>query len=93
MPTLSKTDCRARVSQNEARRRKEMALCELRELDVAERKHNLIAADQVWDAWNKDVGNVRGAVVRIPTSAPAAAANTAGRKCLRSFVAVVAHGS
>jgi hypothetical protein len=46
MPNLSKADQAAKVSQNEARRRKEVALAEIREMERDERAGRLLPADQ-----------------------------------------------
>jgi len=42
MPHLSKGDKRAKTSANEARRRKECALAELREMEVRKRRGDLV---------------------------------------------------
>jgi hypothetical protein len=71
---LSKADQAARVSQTEARRRKEVALAELRELELAQKKGKLIDADQVTAKWAAAGGKIRDAVLRIPDKcAPAVA--------------------
>ncbi len=51
MPHLSKKDRRAKVSANEARRRKEVALARLRELEVGAKEGKLLDLDEVRDAW------------------------------------------
>jgi hypothetical protein len=66
MPRLSKSDQRAKVSQNEARRRKEVALARLREMEADEKAGKLISADQVKDTWAKILGAVKTAVLRMP---------------------------
>ncbi|MBI4906595.1 MAG: hypothetical protein HY820_23400 [Acidobacteria bacterium] len=66
MPKLSKSDIFAKVSQNEARRRKEVALAELREMEVAKLRGELVARDAVSDAVTKAFGMVKAAVLRIP---------------------------
>ena len=75
MPTLSKADKRAKVSQNEARRRKEVALARLRELELAEKETRLVSADAMTNTWTTVAGKMRDAVLRIPDKcAPAVAA-------------------
>jgi len=66
MPKLSRADQAARISQNEARRRKEVALARLREIEVAEREGRLLAADAVEDRWLKVAAAVNAALERIP---------------------------
>lgn len=72
MPKLSQADRTSRVSANEARRRKEVALAELRELELAQRKGKLIDADQVASHWAAAGGKIRDAVLRIPDKCAAA---------------------
>lgn len=67
MPKLSQADQQAKVSQNEARRRKEVALARLRELEVAEREGRLIPADAVADRWRSIAGKIGQALDRIPS--------------------------
>jgi phage terminase Nu1 subunit (DNA packaging protein) len=75
MPKLSKADQSAKVSQNEARRRKEIALARLREMEVAEKEGRLVPADAVTSTWSTIAGKIRDAVLRIPDKcAPALAA-------------------
>lgn len=69
MPKLSKRDQVAKVSQNEARRRKEVALARLREMEVAEREGKLIQVEAAADAIAKAFGIVKAAVLRIPDKA------------------------
>ena len=66
MPKLSIADHRARVSQNEARRRKEVALAEIREAEAGEKAGRLLAADQVNAAWADTRTKIKGAVLRLP---------------------------
>ncbi len=66
MPKLSKADQDAKVSQNEARRRKEVALARLRELEVAEREGRMLPADAIEDRWLKVAAAINAALDRIP---------------------------
>ena len=75
MPNLSRADKSAKVSANEARRRKEVALARLREIEVAERTRQLLSAAEVRSAWVTVAGKIRDAVLRIPDKcAPAVTA-------------------
>ncbi len=75
MPNLSKADKAATVSLTEARRRKECALSQLRELEVKQRLGKLLPAAQVTSAWSSIAGKIRDAVLRIPDKcAPSVAA-------------------
>jgi hypothetical protein len=76
MPTLSKADQAVKVSANEARRRKECALAELREIERDERIGRLIPAAVVVSVWAEILGSVKAAVLRIPD------------KCAESLAAV-----
>ena len=67
MPNLSAADRAAKISANEARRRKEVALARLREIEVAEREGKLIAADAVADRWRAIAGKLGAALDRIPS--------------------------
>lgn len=81
MPNLSKADKQAKVSANEARRRKEVALARLREMEVAEKAGQLLSAQKVKDAWVKILAAVKTAVLRMPDKlAPQLAAVTDARE-------------
>jgi len=81
MPRLSKADQRRKVSANEARRRKEVALARLREMEADERAGKLIAAALVTDAWVKILGAVKAGVLWLPDKlAPAMAAAADARE-------------
>jgi len=81
MPTLSRKDKRAKVSQNEARRRKEVALARIREMEADERAGKLIQAEAVRDAWVKILSAVKAAVLRLPDKlAPTLAAVSDARE-------------
>jgi hypothetical protein len=77
MPNLSKADKTAKVSANEARRRKELALAELREMERDERRGLLVPSREVADAWATILASVKTAVLRIPDQCalPASATN------------------
>jgi hypothetical protein len=66
MPKLSKRDQHAKVSQNEARRRKEVALARLREMEADERAAKLIRADLGADNWVKIVAAIKAVLLRMP---------------------------
>lgn len=73
MPKLSAADQAAKVSTTEARRRKEVALARLRELEVAEREGKLIAAEAVESRWRAIAGKIGQALDRIPSRCAQAA--------------------
>ncbi len=60
MPTESKTLTAARI-------RKETALSQLRELQLAEREGKLLDADQVQALWAAQLVAIRDAVLQIPS--------------------------
>ncbi len=66
MPKLSRAYQARKVSANEARRRKEVALARLREMEADEKAGKLIATDRVKDAWVKILSAVKTAVLRMP---------------------------
>jgi hypothetical protein len=68
---LSKADQQAKVSANEARRRKELALAEIREMEAAEKAGRLIPADQLEAVWADIRNKIKGAVLRIPVNCAA----------------------
>lgn len=75
MPNFSKADKAAEISASEARRRKEVALARLREMEVAQRARLLLPAEEVRTAWVEVGGKIKDAVLRIPDKlAPAVAA-------------------
>ena len=67
MPHLSKGDRAADVSANEARRRKEVALAGLRELQLRQAESKLLSASEVEQAWAGAVIKLRNAVLAIPS--------------------------
>lgn len=86
MANLSKADQAAKVSQNEARRRKEEALARLRELEVAQKEGRVISREDAASAMAKAMSIVRAAVLRIPSATTrrvmAASDETEGREIL-----------
>jgi len=69
----------AEITANEARRRKEVALAGLRELELEEKAGRLISRDEVAATWAATAAMLRDAVLRIPDMAApqVAAAKTA----------------
>ncbi len=51
MPKLGKSDQLAKVSANEARRRKELALAEIREVERNQKRGTLVPAADVRRVW------------------------------------------
>lgn len=86
MPTLSKADQRHRVSQNDARRRKEVALARLREMEADEKAKKLVPADAVKDAWVKILTAVKKGVLRLPDKLAAQLAATSDPKEARAIL-------
>jgi hypothetical protein len=66
MPHLSKSDQQAKVSATEARRRREVALAEMRELELAQKRGSLLPAASVRDKWVTILTAVKTAVLRLP---------------------------
>ena len=66
MPNLSRADRQAKTSTNEARRRKEVALARLREMESDEKAGKLISADRVKNVWVKVLATVKAGVLRMP---------------------------
>jgi hypothetical protein len=66
MPTLSKADQKARISQNEARRRKEVALAKLRELEAREKEGKLISREHALQVWSEALGRIRDRCLAVP---------------------------
>ena len=72
---LSKADKTANVSATEARRRKEVALAEIREMERDKRRGDLIDRAEVRQTWLKVSIQFRDALMRIPSKcAPSVAA-------------------
>jgi hypothetical protein len=76
MPKLSKADERTKISANEARRRKEVALAELRELERDRVKGKLLPAADVEKVWSENLACIRDRMLMLPDRL---AARLAGR--------------
>ena len=87
MPNLSKSDKHAKVSANEARRRKELALAEIREMEAAEKAGRMIAVDQVDAAWSDIRAKIKRAVLRIPVNCAAKVAAISDPREVRAVLA------
>ena len=66
MPKLSKADLAAKVSATEARRRKEVALAELREMEAAQRAGALLLAVDVRKTWAAGLAALRDRILTLP---------------------------
>ena len=88
MPRASRKDKQADVSANEARRRKEVALAQLREMEVAEKSGKLYQAEAVRSAVVEMNAAIREAVLRIPDKlAPTVAATSDPREARKLLMA------
>lgn len=75
MPKLSKADSAAKVSATEARRRKEVALARLREMEVAQKAGLLLPASDVRATWAEQLGALKDRVLILPDRLAARLAN------------------
>ncbi len=75
MPRLSKADKQAKISQNEARRRKELALAEIREMERDEKRGALLPAAEVRKVWADRLGALKDRVLMLPDRLAARLAN------------------
>jgi len=75
MPKLSKADQQAKVSTTEARRRKEVALARLREMEAAQRAGVLLFAADVRKVWAERLGALKDRVLILPDRLAARLAN------------------
>ncbi len=75
MPKLSKADQRAKTSQNEARRRKECALAEIREMERDQRRGALLPAAEVRKVWAERLAALKDRVLMLPDRLAARLAN------------------
>lgn len=57
------------VTLYEAKRRKELALAQLRELEVAKLRGELLPANEVLEGWQAAIGRARARLLRIPYAA------------------------
>jgi hypothetical protein len=87
VPKLSNSDKAAKVSANEARRRKETALAELRELEVQQKRGELVKVEDVRNAWATVVRTIRDGVMRIPDKCAPAIAAAADAREVRTLLA------
>jgi hypothetical protein len=77
VPHLSKADRSAVISANEARRRKETALAELRELELRQRRGELIEAADAVREWSSACAMVRTRLLALPDRVAASLAGKA----------------
>lgn len=75
-----------RMSANEARRRKEVALARIREIELAEREGKLISRELVQDTWARLLASVRSGVLRIPDKTAQLAAATSDPREVRAIL-------
>jgi archaeosine-15-forming tRNA-guanine transglycosylase len=75
MPHLSKTDKKAKVSATEADRRKTVALAELRELELAQKRGALLPAAEVRKVWAERLAALKDRVLMLPDRLAARLAN------------------
>ncbi len=66
MPKLSGSDKAAKVSSNEARRRKEVALAGMRELELSKMQESLLDADKVQAFWTEQCARLSQTMLAIP---------------------------
>ena len=66
MPKLTNADKKAKVSSNEARRRKEVALAGMRELEYARMQEQLLDATKVQAFWTEQCARLSQSLLAIP---------------------------
>lgn len=76
MPTLSKVDKAAKISANEAQRRKEVALAEIREMERDLRRGTLVEVAEVEAAWTSMLAMIRDGLLGLPAKIAAKLAAT-----------------
>ncbi len=76
MPKLSKADQSAKVSTNEANRRRVLALAQLREMERDTKRGALLPAADVRKVWAEQLGSMKDRLLAIPDRL---AASLAGR--------------
>jgi hypothetical protein len=69
MPHLTRAERADKVTQTEARRRKEVALARLREMEAAERARQLLLAQEVRLTWTTVAALIREAILSLPDRA------------------------
>lgn len=75
MPKLSKADQHAKISATEARRRKELALAEIREMERDQKRGSLLPAAEVRKVWAERLGALKDRVLMLPDRLSARLAN------------------
>jgi len=75
MPKLSKADQAAKITTNEARRRKEVALARLREMEAAQREGLLLVASEVRQTWAEGFSALKDRILILPDRLAARLAN------------------
>jgi hypothetical protein len=75
MPKLSKADQEAKISTTEARRRKEVALARLREMEAAQRAGMLLVAAEVRKTWAEGLSALKDRILILPDRLAARLAN------------------
>ncbi len=75
MPKLSGLDRAAEVSANEARRRRDVALAGIREMELEEKRKNLLPAGEVRKVWEDRLGALKDRVLMLPDRLAARLAN------------------
>jgi hypothetical protein len=75
MPKLSKADRASKISQNEARRRKELALAEIREMERDQKRGALLPAAEVRKVWAERLAALKDRVLMLPDRLAARLAN------------------
>ena len=75
MPKLSKADQAAKISATEARRRKELALAEIREMERDKLRGALLPAAEVRKVWADRLAALKDRVLMLPDRLAARLAN------------------
>ncbi len=75
MPKLSKADQAAKITTNEARRRKELALAEIREMERDKLRGALLPAADVRKVWAERLSALKDRVLMLPDRLAARLAN------------------
>lgn len=76
MPTMSKADQAAKISQAEADRRRALALAELREMERDQKRGQLLPAADVRKVWAEQLAGLKDRLLALPDRL---AASLAGR--------------
>lgn len=75
MPKLSKADQQAKVSANEAERRRKVAMAQIREMECAQKRGALLPAAEVRKVWAGRLGALKDRVLMLPDRLAARLAN------------------